>query len=217
VKPPARREHVVLLGDSIFDNGAYIGPDPDVTSHLRAALPREWTVTLCAVDGARALQLIEQLRRVTAEATQLVVAVGGNDALGHIDLLSLTATSSAEVLDTFGARLATFEADYRRAIRQLVSLGRPATVCTIYEGALPADEARLARIGLMMFNDVILRTAFAERFDVIELRAICHEASDYANQIEPSGKGGYKIARAIARSLGIGERTAPPSRVWAHY
>jgi hypothetical protein len=63
----------------------------------------------------------------------------------------------------------------------MVRLGRPATICTIYNGALPADEARLARIGLMIFNDVILRTAFDQCLDVIELRAICQEACDYAN------------------------------------
>jgi hypothetical protein len=213
----AAREHVVLLGDSIFDNGAYTGADADVITHLRAALPGHWTATLCAVDGARASHLAAQLGRVPADATRLVVAVGGNDALANMDLLSMRATSSAEVLATFGARLAGFEAEYRRAIRQLVSLGLPGTICTIYEGALPAEEARLARIGLMMFNDIILRTAFDQRLDVIELRAVCREPSDYANPIEPSGEGGRKIAAAIARAVGIGAPAVRPSRVWAHY
>jgi hypothetical protein len=213
----AAPEHVVLLGDSIFDNGAYTDTDADVITHLRAALPAHWTATLRAVDGARASDLAAQLGRVPADATRLVVAVGGNDALANIDLLSMRATSSAEVLATFGARLASFEAEYRPAIRQLVSLRLPGTICTIYEGALAAEEARLARIGLMMFNDIILRTAFDERLDVIELRAVCREPSDYANPIEPSGEGGRKIAAAIARAVGIGAQAVRPSRVWAHY
>lgn len=210
-------EHVVLLGDSIFDNAAYVGHDRAVITHLRAVLPEAWTATLCAVDGTRTSGLAAQLRQVPDDATRLVVAVGGNDALENIDLLSLRATSSAELLSTFAVRLAAFETDYRRAIGQLAGLRRPATICTIYNGALPRDEAPLARIGLMMFNDVILRAAFDERLDVIELRAICREPCDYANPIEPSDEGGRKIARAIANSLGISPERAAPSRVWTDY
>jgi hypothetical protein len=38
--------------------------------------------------------------------------------------------------------------------------------------------------------------------DVIDLRLVCTEASDYANPIEPSGTGGKKIADAIAAAVG---------------
>ena len=60
-----------------------------------------------------------------------------------------------------------------------------------------------ARTGLMLFNDVILRVAFERALAVIDLRLVCNEPADYANPIEPSGRGGQKIARAIARSLGL--------------
>jgi hypothetical protein len=36
----------------------------------------------------------------------------------------------------------------------------------------------------------------------IELRHVCTEPADYANPIEPSVRGGAKIARAIARAVG---------------
>ena len=44
--------HVVLLGDSIFDNARYVPGGPSVTDHLRRSLPREWQVTLLACDGS---------------------------------------------------------------------------------------------------------------------------------------------------------------------
>jgi hypothetical protein len=48
--------------------------------------------------------------------------------------------------------------------------------------------------------------------DVIDLRLICVEPSDYANAIEPSGQGGRKIAQAIAKALGLlGEKVSPSS------
>ena len=92
--------HIVLLGDSIFDNAAYVRGGPDVVTQLRELLPRGWQATLAAVDGA--------IRRVAAER------------------------------------------------------------------CVPT----------------------------IELRLVCTEPADYANPVEPSVRGGAKIARAIAASLG---------------
>ena len=43
--------HVVLLGDSIFENSAYVKSQPSVLEPLRRALPAGWPATLAAVDG----------------------------------------------------------------------------------------------------------------------------------------------------------------------
>ena len=39
----------------------------------------------------------------------------------------------------------------------------------------------------------------ASGLPVIDLRAVCSEIADYANEIEPSAIGGAKIADAICR------------------
>ena len=88
-------------------------------------------------------------------------------------------------------------------------------VCTIYNGNLDESEAGPARVALMLFNDAILRVAFELGLDVIDLRLVCTERDDYANAIEPSGKGGRKVARAIARALGALEEGGSRSRVYA--
>ena len=93
-------------------------------------------------------------------------------------------------------------------------LGRPTTLCTIYNGNLPVSQAPTARVALSIFNDVILRVAFEHHLPVIDLRLICNEPADYANPIEPSGRGGWKIANAIARSLGIATEEVRYSRVF---
>jgi len=122
--------------------------------------------------------------------------------------------STGEALRLFADRVAGFEASYRRVVDELDAHARRATVCTIYNGALPTNEATVARIALMTFNDVILRVAFEHRLDVIDLRQICVDAADYANPIEPSGRGGRKIAVAIAHAVGaVAART--PSQVFA--
>jgi hypothetical protein len=106
-----RMGHIVLLGDSIFDNAAYTRGQPDVVAHLRSMLPDGWKATLLAVDGATTARLTPQLERVPSDATHLIVSIGGNDALGNIDMLSLPARSTAEALAIFADRVDRFETD----------------------------------------------------------------------------------------------------------
>lgn len=202
---------IVLLGDSIFANASYTSGQPDVVTHLNSSLAPGHTATLLAVDGATTSGITAQLRRVPADATHLVMSIGGNDALGNIDLLSLRVNSSAEALQVFALRIAAFERAYRSALSDALSLKLPLTVCTIYNGALERDIATIAALALALFNDVIVRSAIERGVDVIELRSVCAERSDYANPIEPSGSGGLKIAKAIARVI-VGE--ARSSRVF---
>lgn len=196
-------QHVVLLGDSIFDNASYTGGEPDVVSHLQSILPSEWRASLLAVDGAVTRNLSSQLRRVPADASHLAVSIGGNDLLGQMDLLDTPVRSTAEALELFHEEVEEFEASYRRAVEEVLRLGKPTTLCTVYNGSFPDPvEARTARIALMFFNDVIFRTAFEHGLSLIDLRLVCDRPEDYANPIEPSGPGGRKIALAIARSVG---------------
>lgn len=206
--------HVALLGDSIFDNVAYTHGEPDVVTHLRRLLPTGWRATLCAVDGATTGTLPAQLTCVPDDATHVVVSIGGNDALRNLDLLALRVTSSADALAVFAARLAVFEQSYRTAVAQVAALGRATVVCTVYNGAVERERADIARVGLALFNDVILRAAADLRLDVVELRSICTQAADYANPIEPSGAGGLKIARAIAVAVGGRAVDVVPARLW---
>jgi hypothetical protein len=194
--------HVVLLGDSIFDNKAYVRGGPDVVEHLRRRLPAGWTATLCARDGAVTSQVPAQLRCIPGDATHLVLSVGGNDALGHVGILDRRAASYGEVLDTLAAMGARFEEAYREMLDQVVATGLPVTACTIYNGNLgePVTQRR-ASVALTVFNDVILRAAARAGLATIDLRAVCDDPEDYANPIEPSVQGGDKIAGAIVRAL----------------
>ena len=63
--------HVILLGDSIFDNAAYTAGGPDVVSQLRKLLPSGWTTTLLAVDGHRTEDVNYQLDKLPNGATHL--------------------------------------------------------------------------------------------------------------------------------------------------
>jgi hypothetical protein len=191
--------HVVLLGDSIFDNGAYVRGAPDVVRQLRALLPPAWRATLLAVDGHVTSDVARQLQRLPGDATFLVVSVGGNDALGEAHLLQQRVGSVGEAMERLAAAQAGFMERYARMLEAALSRKTRTAICTIYDGAFPPSEARVIAGALSLFNDVITRAAFARGLALIDLRLICSEAEDYANPIEPSERGGAKIASAIAR------------------
>ena len=207
--------HVALLGDSIFDNGAYTGGQADVVTHLRRLLPPGTTASLLAVDGATTDDVAaRQVARLPHDVTHAVVSMGGNDALHDADALDLPVASTGQALAIFGQRAAAFEARYRRGLAAIVERVPQTTVCTIYNGNLSGDEGALARVGLVFFNDVILRVALELRLQVIDLRLVVTEPADYANAIEPSSLGAQKIARSIVASLGLAGSASAVSRIF---
>jgi hypothetical protein len=204
--------HVVLLGDSVFDNGAYVGGGPDVAAQLRGRLPGAagWRVTLLAADGAATGDLPSQLARLPGDATHLVVSVGGNDALRHAAVLERRAGSVAEAVGRLADVRERFWRDYRAMLDGVLAAGgtAAAAVCTVYDGRLPGPRGRLAVTALCALNDCITREAFARGLPLLDLRLVCSEDADYANPIEPSVRGGAKIAAAVA-ALAAGRGPAP--------
>ena len=196
--------HVVLLGDSIFDNAAYVGGGPDVIAQLRAALPRDWEATLLAVDGAVITDIPRQIARLPRAATDIVLSVGGNDALGHLGLFDRRPRNGAEALGWFADAAAAFLERYRTLLKRLAADKQEAqrvTVCTIYSGNLGPETQRAATAGIAIFNDAIARAVRPHGWPIIELRDLFTDPADYANPIEPSVRGGAKLARAIAHQV----------------
>ena len=188
--------HVVLLGDSIFDNKAYVGDGPDVIAQLTQTLPAGWKATLHAVDGSTTVTMKEQLGRLPKDATHLVVSTGGNDALGSKQVIEEPARSVGEALD----KLARIRAEFTKTYRALL-------------GDVLAKK-RVASAGLTIFNDTITREVFARGLPLIDLRLLFDDARDYANPIEPSVQGGAKLARVIAKVVTTHDFTRQRSEVY---
>ncbi len=196
---PDQPKHVVLLGDSILANGAYVGKGPDVIAQVNKALPKGSRATLEAVDGALTSGVRLQLQIAPDDATHYVVSAGGNDALHQSSLLGAKAGSVAEALDKLATVREAFAKEYHAMLDDVIARGLPVAVCTIYDAHFPdAKQRRLASLGLTIFNDCITREAAARGLALIDLRLLLTAKEDLANPIEPSVKGGAKIANAIA-------------------
>jgi hypothetical protein len=207
--------HVVLLGDSIFDNARYVPDRPPVIEQLRQRLPAGWRASLLAVDGHTTADVPGQLARLPPDATHLVVSAGGNDALGESSVLNDAADTVGEALGILQDVRARFRATYRSMLQALRAAGKPAAVCTIYDtipGLGPAEQAALAG-----FNEIILREAFGASLPVLDLRLVCNQLSDYSHvsSIEPSMTGGAKIARVITEVVTAHDFSSSRSVVYA--
>jgi lysophospholipase L1-like esterase len=194
--------HVVLLGDSIFDNKVYVGEGPDVATQLRRKLNADWKTTLLAVDGSMTTDIWRQIERIPVDATHLIISIGGNDALNSADILNQPAYSVADALRQLATRADQFEYNYHAMLQKILERGLPTALCSIYYPRMPEPEyQRIAVTALTVFNDVIIRAAFAAGLPLIDLRLICVSDADYANPIEPSVQGGERITDVIKRLL----------------
>ena len=207
--------HIVLLGDSVFDNAAYVGGGPDVIRQLQARLPAGAEATLAAVDGAVVRSVERQVQSAPRSATHLFVSAGGNDALGGMGVLERPVRAVGEGLLNLAELMRGFERDYRAMLDAVLARRLPTTVCTIYYPRYADPRMQeVAYGGLALFNDCILREAFARGLPVIDLRFVCDEDADFANPIEPSAIGGDKIAAAIVSVASEHDFSAGRSAVW---
>jgi lysophospholipase L1-like esterase len=125
------KKRVLLIGDSIIDNGAYVRPgEPDVTKQVQALLPQH-PVVKQALDGAICADVLQSQLGNLEREDRIILSVGGNDGLQHIDLLeNATTTTAKDVL----VKLWTVREDFRRNYAALLDRleRRPVLALTVY-------------------------------------------------------------------------------------
>ena len=150
-------------------------------------MPSKFKAALLAVDGSVTTNVIQQAARVSESATDLIVSAGGNDGLLRADILQRKARSVGDAVDQLAALRTEFHQNYRPMLTALLARKLPRAICTVYDPHFPAPPC----------NDCLLREAIRHGLPVLDLRLICTEPGDYANEIEPGIPGGRSIAAGI--------------------
>lgn len=204
--------HLALIGDSIFDNAPYVDPGLAVSDHIRPQLAG-WKVTLVAVDGDTTRDIAGQLEDLPQDVTHLALSIGGNDALHCVTSLQKPCSNLMEALAALGSMQSDFRSHYVTALEKILALELPLVLCTIYD-KVPGLAQEL-KTALSLFNDVILSEAARHQLPVLDLRHLCTDPGDYSalSPIEPSSRGGRKIAMALARILNEWEASQSPGRL----
>jgi len=190
-------QHIVLLGDSIFDNAGYVDAGDSVIDQLTSKLPKCVKATLLAVDGDVTSDVYAQLENLPDHATHLFISCGGNDALRIANILNKPVRSVGEAMDVFTEIKNQFQEHYSNMIHAVKSKSEQICICTVHD-SIPEYSPR-ALTALSMFNEVILAVAFKLNAPVIDLRLACNDPRDYSpvSPIEPSKYGGEKITDLI--------------------
>jgi len=190
--------HIVLLGDSILDNGVYVEPGCATIDAFRKRLPAGWEATLLARDGAVVSEIQWQIKEMPPTATHVVLSGGGNDAIMQVSVLAERVRTVGDALLRLRQIADDFEIDYVPMLRKVIALGLPTIVCTIYNGNFPdLHQRQMTTTALTIFNDVIIRAAWTHRAQILDLRPVCDRPDCYANEIEPSAIGSARIAEGL--------------------
>jgi hypothetical protein len=207
--------HVVLLGDSIFDNGIWATGGLSVIEHLRNILGRNWKATLLAIDGSTTEGIDTQLEKIPEDANLLFVSLGGNNALQNMGMFFEPAKSTTDVLENFSDMSADFQLYYSHMLKKVLNLKLPTAICTIYFPRFPDPKWQKSVLSaLTYYNDCIIREAIKMHLPILDLRFVCTESNDFTNAIEPSAMGGEKIAHAISRLINRHDFTRPITSVY---
>ena len=149
-------KHIILAGDSVFDNHSYVKEgEPDVRDQLADLLDDGDKATLIAVDGDINNDVAKQLDNIPNDATHLFISIGGNDALMHIDAFTETVSTIGDALDSFNEMVQEFERDYIKMLTNVIKYGLKTTLCTIYNPCF--DHDNMDRISYMFLQIPILR------------------------------------------------------------
>ena len=212
--------HILILGDSVFDNTVYIGDnEKDGESRLLDALPN-YHHTFLALVGAITERSPTQLKYVDdavkqyGPITDLIMSVGGNNLLGETVLLEAKTRNLLEGLSVFRTRQEKFSQDYLKMLRIIKSHVDPKTrwhILGIYYPCFSADQnfpnrgipsdmhfQNVSRLGVDLFNSVIKE--HIDQKDYIDLNHMFNFGKAkkcYANPIEPSSEGSRVIAQFI--------------------
>lgn len=202
--------HLVLLGDALQNIDLGEG------SPEGALVPRPrnpWKLTIL-----QALEVLGQgpMRAIPADASHIGIAVDGGWAIETSGLLKGSAQSIRGALEVLASAADEFESIFARLIAAALESRLPTIICTLVPARyVDTSQQRAAATALAIFNDRILRRAFAARISIVELRLVCDEAGDYASQTLLSRTGVRKVAN-VARSA-LYEISREPGRTRVYF
>ena len=201
--------HLVLLGDALQNIDLGKG---QAESALVPRPRNPWKLTVLQPP-----EVLRQgrVRAIPAEVSHIVICVDGGWAIDTSGLLQGDAQSVRGTLGELATAADGFEGIFARLIAAAKETGLPTIVCTLVPARYvdPVHE-RAAATALAIFNDRVLRRAFAAGLSIVELRLVCDEDSDYASETLLSRTGVRKVANVARSALYDVSRNPGRTRVY---
>jgi hypothetical protein len=181
---------VVLIGDSMLNNSAYVSANQSVPDLLSKKLVGN-TVYNFAKDGATINDCYAQLDKISTELnnsrTSIVVSCGGNNILGS---RSLKPADMNNLFNEYSELLKSIKTRVPNASLYVLNLYTPTNSHYVsYHKAI--DQ----------WNQLLEDNKSSLKYKIINTSSLLVTDEDFTYNIEPSEKGGKKIVEAIVNSL----------------
>ena len=181
---------IVLIGDSMLNNSAYVSANQSVPDLLSKKLVGN-TVYNFAKDGATINDCYAQLDKISTELnnsrTSIVVSCGGNNILGS---RSLKPADMNNLFNEYSELLKSIKTRVPNASLYVLNLYTPTNSHYVsYHKAI--DQ----------WNQLLEDNKSSLKYKIINTSSLLVTDEDFTYNIEPSEKGGKKIVEAIVNSL----------------
>lgn len=196
--------HVVLLGDSTLDNGRYLDMakgELSVEKQLRKrCMDRGWGMTVLAQDGSLLDDVrYRQLPLIPECATHIIFSASGNDLLSLLNEMVVANFTLGSMYATIGSGLNQVADNYKGILQELKALGCHLSCCTLYRPNFNHLFFKsLAGFSLGLHNSRIKQISVDLDCSVIDFANMFDSQEDFANPLELSTRGGYKLVENIA-------------------
>lgn len=178
---------VILMGDSILNNSAYVPEGKSVESILKEKIDN---VLCVAKDGATINDLYLQLDKISItlnkDTTYIFISAGGNDILNS--RVELTPSSVKDLFNKYMEFLKTLRTKLGNANINILNLYQPSN--PKYQSYKPSID---------LWNKLIKENSnkIGEIYTVIDIHSLLTNPSDFVYDIEPSETASNKIANII--------------------
>jgi len=201
--------HLVLLGDALQNIDLGTG---EIESALVPRPRNPWKLTVLKTPQALSRG---HVREIPEDATHIVISVEGAWAIETSGLLQRSARTVSEALGTLSAAADEFETVLASMIAAARETGLPTVVCTMVpDHFVEPVQHRVFSTALAIFNDRVMRSAVAAGLPIVELRLVCNENADFANETLLSRAGVRKAANVIRSALYDVSRSVERTRVY---
>lgn len=185
--------NIVLIGDSILNNSAYVSADQSVPDILSKKM-NENIIYNFAKDGSTINDCYAQLEKISLQLdnskTSIFLSCGGNNILNSRDKIDNKAI--ANLFAKYKDLIASIKTRVPNASLYVLNLYYPTDGHYVsYRKAIEQWN------GLLQGNT----SSSDQKYNLIDLSSLLVLEEDFVYGIEPSFKGGQKIVDAISNSV----------------
>lgn len=188
-----KNKNIVLIGDSILNNSAYVFENESVPALIKNKMQSNLLFYNFAKDGATIQDCVNYLNNIPEDTinsineldseTSIFVSAGGNDILNSRDTTNINVKA---LFEKYTQLISAIKKIF--GFKNIVVLNLYYPFTTSYKTYYPF---------IKQWNEILEDNQETNGYQVLKIDTILVDSNDLVYNVEPSFKGGKKLANAI--------------------